>query len=188
MYHIFSIHSSVDAHLGYFHVLAILKDAAEIGARSKPLVKVTTFCFPSCYLILTAVAHQSPLLLLWSCLLVTSTGTWATWGGERSGCSSGNFTVYKRNPEQSWGTQPLEMTLLGQHRYWIKPCCSASLSATYLLPLPCFYNTAMNTEVHVSFWIIKTTFLMNISDLFPLLVFLDLILAHCPPQLLMLKT
>ena len=28
MYHIFSIHSFVDGHLGYFHVLAIVNNAA----------------------------------------------------------------------------------------------------------------------------------------------------------------
>ena len=28
MYHIFSIHSSVDGHLGYFHVLSIVSSAA----------------------------------------------------------------------------------------------------------------------------------------------------------------
>ena len=28
MYHIFFIHSSVDGHLGYFHILAIMNNAA----------------------------------------------------------------------------------------------------------------------------------------------------------------
>ena len=44
-------------------------------------------------------------------------GTWATWGGEGPELFEWERSGYRRYPEQSWGTQPLEMTLLGQHRY-----------------------------------------------------------------------
>ena len=33
MYHIFFIHSSVDGHLGFFHVLAIVNSAMNIGVH-----------------------------------------------------------------------------------------------------------------------------------------------------------
>ena len=43
---------------------------------------------------------------------------------------SGKFTVYKRYPEQSRGSQPLEVTPLGLNKPVLnKPCCSSSSSS-----------------------------------------------------------
>ena len=44
MYHIFFIHSSVDGHLGCFHVLAIVNSAAlDIGTHVSFQIKVLIF-------------------------------------------------------------------------------------------------------------------------------------------------
>ena len=84
---------------------------------SKPPIKVTTFCFPFLYLVLKAAAHQSPLPHLIACLLVSSSPWELGLPGEGRdlSCSSGKSTVYKRYPEQSWGTQSLEATALSPH-------------------------------------------------------------------------
>ena len=48
MYHSFLIHSFVDGHLGYFHVLAIIKSAAmNIGVHVSLSVLVSLVCMPS---------------------------------------------------------------------------------------------------------------------------------------------
>ena len=69
----------------------------------------------------TAAAHQSPLTHLISCLLVISFPREVGLPGEGRdlSCSSGKSTVYKRYPEQSWGTQSLEATALSPHWCWI---------------------------------------------------------------------
>ena len=93
----------------------------EIGARFKPPIKVTTFCFPFPYLVLNSCC--SSITAFTSVFLLPS----YTQGNEgylgRGGiCSwSRKFTVYKRYPEQSRGTQPLEVTLLGPQQCWINP-------------------------------------------------------------------
>ena len=93
----------------------------EIGVRFKPPIKVTTFCFPFPYLILNSCC--SSITAFTSVFLLPS----YTQGNEgylgRGGiCSlSRKFTVYKRYPEQSRGTQPLEVTLLGPQQCWINP-------------------------------------------------------------------
>ena len=48
-------------------------------------------------------------------------GIRATGEGRDLSCLSGKFTVYKRYPEQSQGSQPLEVTPLGLHQCWINP-------------------------------------------------------------------
>ena len=56
-----------------------------------------------------------------SCLLVTSSPREVGLPGEGRdlSCSSGKSMVYKRYPEQSWGTQSLEVTALRPHWCWI---------------------------------------------------------------------
>ena len=47
LYHIFFIHSSVDGHLGYFHVLAIVNSAAmNIGVHVSFQIKVFSGYMP----------------------------------------------------------------------------------------------------------------------------------------------
>ena len=47
MYHIFFIHSSVDGHLGYFHVLATVNSTAiNLGVHVSFLVMVLSRCVP----------------------------------------------------------------------------------------------------------------------------------------------
>ena len=108
-----------------FAEIQLLFWSSEMGVRWKTPIRVTTFCFLLLLSCFNSCCSSFPAF---------SSVIWLAWRelglpgeGKNLSCLSGKtlktwkFAVYKRYPEESVGTQPLEATPLSLHRCWINP-------------------------------------------------------------------